>query len=255
MSTLRAEGLSLAVAGRTLCADLDLAFAPGECWALLGRNGAGKTTLLHTLVGLREPQAGRVYYDGRPLSQWRRRALARHLGLLPQDNADPFPATVLETALLGRHPHQGLWAADSSEDRALARAALAAVDMAELEARSVARLSGGERRRLAVATLLTQDSAVLLLDEPINHLDLRHGVGVLTRFRALADSGRSVIMSLHDPGLAARWCDRVLLLYGDGRWAAGTTAEMLTEENLGALYGHPVKAVAGPYGPVFVPGD
>ncbi|MFA5531702.1 MAG: ABC transporter ATP-binding protein, partial [Thiohalomonadaceae bacterium] len=73
--------------------------------------------------------------------------------------------------------------------------------------------------------------------------------------RALADSGRSVIMSLHDPGLAARWCDRVLLLYGDGRWAAGTTAEMLTEENLGALYGHPVKAVAGPYGPVFVPGD
>ena len=255
MSTLHAEGLSLTAAGRTLCADLDLTFAPGECWALLGQNGAGKTTLLHTLVGLREPQAGRVYYDGRPLSQWRRRALARHLGLLSQDNVDPFPATVLETALLGRHPHQDLWAADSAADQALARAALAAVDMAELEARSVARLSGGERRRLAVATLLTQDSAVLLLDEPINHLDLRHGVGVLTRFRALADSGRSVIMSLHDPGLAARWCDRVLLLYGDGRWAAGTTAEMLTEENLGALYGHPVKAVVGPYGPVFVPGD
>lgn len=254
MSILHAEGLSLVVADRTLCAALDLTFAPGECWALLGQNGAGKTTLLHTLAGLREPQTGRVSYDRRPLNQWHRRTLARYLGLLPQDSADPFPATVLETALLGRHPHQRLWAGDSAEDRTRARAALAAVDMAGLETRSVARLSGGERRRLAIATLLTQDPAVLLLDEPINHLDLRHGVAVLTLLRALADEGRTVIMSLHDPSLAARWCNRVLLLFGDGRWAAGTSAEMLTEENLSALYGHTVKAVAGPHGPVFVPG-
>ncbi len=254
MSHLQAQSLTLAVAGRTLCSALELTWAPGQCWALLGQNGAGKTTLLHTLAGLRPPAGGEVRYHDRPLAHWRRRALARHLGLLPQDNADPFPASVLDTALLGRHPHRSAWATDSATDRALARAALAAMDLAGLEQRSVARLSGGERRRLAVATLLVQDPAVLLLDEPINHLDLRHTVSLLGRMRALADAGRCVLMSLHDPSLAARWCDHVLLLHGDGRWAAGTAAEMLTEENLGALYAHPVKAVTGPFGPVFVPG-
>ncbi|MCK9530028.1 MAG: ABC transporter ATP-binding protein [Gammaproteobacteria bacterium] len=249
---LQANGLDVAMAGRRLITGLELDFAPGQCWALLGQNGTGKTTLLHTLAGLRAAAAGKVQYAGRPLGAWRRRLLARHVGLLPQDTADPFPATVLETALLGRHPHRSAWSPDSAADLALARAALATVDLAGLESRSVARLSGGERRRLAIATLLTQDPAVLLLDEPFNHLDLRHTVGVLTQLRALAVQGRCVLMSLHDPNLAVRGCDHTLLLYGDGHWAAGGVTEMLTEENLGRLYGYPVKAVAGPHGPVFV---
>ncbi len=249
---LQARGLDVAVAGRRLVTGLELDFAPGQCWALLGQNGTGKTTLLHTLAGLRAAATGKVQYADRPLSAWRRRLLARHLGLLPQDNTDPFPATVLETTLLGRHPHRSAWSPDSAADLELARAALATVDLAGFESRSVAHLSGGERRRLAIATLLTQGPAVLLLDEPFNHLDLRHTVGLLTHLRALAAQGRCVLMSLHDPNLAMRSCDHALLLYGNGRWAAGDIATMLTEENLSRLYGYPISAVAGPHGPVFV---
>jgi iron complex transport system ATP-binding protein len=251
---LQARGLDVTVAGRRLVNGLELDLAPGQCWALLGQNGTGKTTLLHTLAGLRAAASGHVQYAGRPLGAWRRRLLARHVGLLPQDAADPFPATVLETALLGRHPHRSAWSPDSAADLALARAALATADLAGLESRGVARLSGGERRRLAIATLLTQDPALLLLDEPFNHLDLRHAVGLLNHLRALTAQGRCVLMSLHDPNLAVRGCDHALLLYGDGRWAAGSATEMLTEENLSRLYGYPVKAVAGPHGPVFVAG-
>jgi len=240
---LAAGGLTLRAGPRTLVADLDLQLRPGECWALLGENGAGKSTLLHTLAGLRIAAAGDLLLDGAPLRQQRRRAVARRIGLLPQDNADPFPATVFETALLGRAPWLAPWEQESAADRERARAALATMELDGLEARSVTTLSGGERRRLAVALLLTQSPALWLLDEPTNHLDLRHQALALQQVRAACQEGAAAMMALHDPNLAARYADRVLLLFGDGRWEAGTVQEMLTTERLGALYRHPVELI------------
>ncbi len=250
---LAADALTLRAGRRTLCRDLSLGFAAGSCWAILGPNGAGKSTLLTALAGLRTPESGRVLLDGEPVETLSRRAIALRLGLLPQDSQDPFPASVLELALAGRYPHLPLWGRESLQDIELARHALRTVGLEELAERSVATLSGGERRRLGIATLLCQDPAVLLLDEPANHLDLQRQVTVLSTLRDLAREGHTVLAVLHDPTLAARFCDRALLLFGDGRWQAGESRELLTAEPLSELYGYPLVELAGPNGPAFVP--
>jgi iron complex transport system ATP-binding protein len=243
---LSSRDLSLRVAGRTLVAGLDLDIQAGECWAVLGPNGTGKTTLLHTLAGLREPQGGSVAWQDHPLSGIPRRELARQLGLLLQDDHDPFPASVLETVLTGRHPHLGRWGWEGPADLALARQALRAVDLAELEDRPLTTLSGGERRRLGLATLLTQDPRLALLDEPTNHLDLHHQVGLLQQLHdTFTADGRALLLVLHDINLALRCCDRLLLLYGDGRWESGPADELASAERLSTLYSQPLRALDG----------
>ena len=233
---LAATGLAVWAGERELVRDLSLHFVPGEVLAILGRNGCGKTLTLHTLAGLRAPAAGVVSLDGRPLAALKRRAVALRLGLLPQDLEDAFVTTALETVLIGRHPHLALWQWETAQDEAIARDALAAVDMTRFAQRHTATLSGGEQRRVAVAALLAQQPEVFLLDEPTNHLDPHHQLAVLGLFRQLADTGRTVITTLHDPTLAARFADRVLLLQGDGRWSAGAVATALTAEALSELY-------------------
>lgn len=169
-----------------------------------------------------------------------RRKLALRLGLLPQDLEDAFVTTALETVLIGRHPHLSLWQWEGPEDERLARAALRAVDMEEFAPRRTNTLSGGEQRRVAVAALLAQQPAIFLLDEPTNHLDPHHQLAVLGLFRTLADSGRTVITTLHDPTLAARFADRVLLLFGDGRWLLGPVGTTLSAASLSELYVAPM---------------
>jgi len=250
---LECRGLAVRVPGRELLHGLEAAIRPGRMLAVLGRNGAGKSTLLHVMAGIAAPASGEVRLEGTPLADWPRRELAQRLGLLPQASEDPFPGTALQTALVGRHPHLDFWQWEGEADRAVALDCLAAMDLAGLEARDVATLSGGERRRLAIATVLVQDPRVFLLDEPIQQLDPQHQLGVLRRFRALADEGRSVVLSLHDPGLAARFADDVLLLFGDGRWRHGTAAESLHEEAISELYGIAVRQLTWPGGRTFVP--
>jgi iron complex transport system ATP-binding protein len=249
-----AQGLTVSIAGQTVCRDLDLALRPGESWALLGRNGAGKTTLLHTLAGLRTADAGRLKLLGEDLTTLPRRRIAQALGVLPQDTPDLFPATVLETALIGRHPHLIGLAWEGDEDRSLARAALVEVGLEGLENRAVTTLSGGERRRLALATLRCQDPAVALLDEPANHLDLKHQVALLGTLRERAQvEGHALLMVLHDVNLAARHCDHALLLFDDGEHVAGPFKKVVDEAALTRLYGHPVLRVEGPRGTAWLP--
>jgi iron complex transport system ATP-binding protein len=250
---LACRNLSVRVPGRELVRELVAEFRPGSMIAVLGRNGTGKSSLLHVLAGLAQPAAGLVRLDSTPLAEWPRRELARRLGLLTQASEDPFPGTALETALVGRHPHLDFWQWESDADRAVARDCLATMDLAGLEARDVATLSGGERRRLAIATVLAQDPHVFLLDEPIQQLDPHHQLGVLSRFRALADAGRTVVLTLHDPGLAARFADEALLLFGDGRWRHGPAAASLSATAISELYGIAVREIAWPGGRTFVP--
>jgi iron complex transport system ATP-binding protein len=215
----------------------------GEFIAVLGENGAGKTLTLHTLAGLRAPAAGHVTIAGRALDHWPRRELARQLALLTQVSEDPFPNTVLETAVMGRHPHIEFWRWESDSDYERARAALIAVGLAGCDARDVQTLSGGERRRVAVATVLTQEPRIFLLDEPTNHLDPHHQLEILRLFRARADAGCLVIASLHDPTLAAQFADSTLLLFGDGRWQFGASDETLTPAALSGLYHTPIHEI------------
>lgn len=250
---LECRGVTVQVPGRELVRCLDASLNAGRVIAILGRNGAGKSSLLHVLAGLRPAAAGVVVLHGRPLASWRRRDLARHIGLLPQWSDDPFPGTVLETALVGRHPHLDFWAWEGAADRVVAQRCLAAMDLDGLDTRDVATLSGGERRRLAIATVLAQDPQVFLLDEPIQQLDPRHQLAVLARLRGLAAAGRTVVMSLHDAGLAARFADESWLLFGDGRWSCGPTGQVLNEASVGRLYGVAVKELRWTGGRTFVP--
>lgn len=197
-SSLACTQLTVEVAERTLVRDLELTVASGTVTAVLGRNGAGKTLTMHTLAGLRVPARGVVTLDGAALASWPRRALALKLGLLTQTTEDPFPSTVLDSVLVGRHPHIDFWRWESDADRAIARAALAAVALEDFAERDIDTLSGGERRRVALATLLAQNPDVLLLDEPINHLDPHHQLDVLKLLRDRARDGRTVVMSLHE---------------------------------------------------------
>lgn len=252
-AVLECRGITVRVPGRELVRQLDADIRPGRVLAILGRNGAGKSSLLHLLAGLVPPASGEVRLGGRPLAAWPRRELARQLGLLMQANEDPFPGTALDTALVGRHPHIEFWQWESAADRSVARDCLAAMNLAGFESRDVATLSGGERRRLAIATVLAQDPQLFLLDEPIQQLDPQHQLDVLRRFRTLADGGRTVVLSLHDPGLVARFADDVLLLFGDGRWRHGTVATALHEGSITELYGIAVKELAWTGGRTFVP--
>jgi iron complex transport system ATP-binding protein len=252
---LEISGLRISVPGRVLVDELDITLRRGEFIAVLGRNGTGKTLSLLTLAGLRAADRGAVRLCGEAIPSLRRQQVAKQLALLPQDTDDIFPATVLDTALVGRHPHIGRLRWESPQDYELARASLAKVGLEDLSDRNVLSLSGGERRRLAIAQILTQSPDVYLLDEPTNHLDPQHQVDTLNIFRRAADNGAGVIASLHDVNLAARVADRCLLLFGDGRWEFGTTGEVLDEERLEALFETPMEAVSWRDRRLFVAGE
>ena len=244
MSLLATDKLHVTIGRKPICRDLDFSIEPGQCWGILGANGAGKTTLLHTLAGLRRASAGQVIIRDQPLPQWSLTALARFRGVLFQDSHDTFPATVMETVLTGRHPYLHFWEFESSRDRETARAALRQVELQDMESRRVDTLSGGERRRLAIATLLVQAPQLLLLDEPTNHLDLRNQVCLLEALcRQNTQRQGALVMSLHDVNLAQRFCSHVILMFGDAAVCTGAIADTLTEDTVSRLYQYPVHAV------------
>ena len=253
---IEAEGLGLQIGPRTLVDALDLQVRRGQFWAVVGPNGSGKTTLLHTLAGLRAPDAGRLRLAGRPYADWPAGEAACLRGLLPQIVSDSFSAGVLELVLIGRHPHLARWAWEGEGDRAIARAALAAMDLAAFEARDVLTLSGGERQRVAIAALLAQDPLALLLDEPLSHLDLHHQLLLMRHLQALvASADKAVLMSVHDLNLAARFATHVLVLgVGQGReHRSGTVHEVMQAELLSDAFGHTLQRVRVGQQWLFVP--
>jgi iron complex transport system ATP-binding protein len=252
---LTCNNIRVSVPGRLLVDALTLTAIQGEVIAVLGQNGAGKSLLLHTLAGLRKPDCGELVLLGENIFASRRQRVAQHLALLPQLTEDIFPASVLETALIGRHPHIGRFNWESTEDYTIACAALQTMGLDDMSARDILTLSGGERRRLAIAQILTQSPDVYLLDEPTNHLDPQHQLDALRIFRAAADNGATVIASLHDVNLAVRFADRCLLLYGDGRWELGSSDEILTASRLSDLYATSMEAVSWRERELFIAAD
>ena len=251
---LRAHALAVEIGGHQVVRRLDLSVATGQRLAILGRNGAGKSTLLATLAGLRAPAAGRIELGGTPYGELGARQAALRRAWLGQAQADLFGSTVLETALTGRHPHLGRWEWETPRDAELARSALAAVGLAGLEKRAVHTLSGGERQRLAIATLLAQASPLYLLDEPLAHLDLTPQMAVLELFAGAArDCGAGVVMVLHDPALAYRFCDHALLIDGNGHHELGPGDTVLTADKLSELYGYRLRQITDDGHRCFIP--
>ncbi len=244
MSLLEARKLSVSIGSVVVAENLDWSLETGEIWGLLGRNGVGKTTLMQTLAGIRPADSGEILLDGQPLSALTRRQVARKLGMLTQHTRYAFDASCLETALVGRHPHLSAWARERREDRAMAHQALTEMGLAELAERSCMELSGGETRRLGLATVLVQNPEIFLLDEPVNHLDPANQVEMLdVIYRRAWRQQRAVMMSLHDVNLTTCYCTHLLMLFGDGQWLAGPSQQLLNADNLSRLYQCQVRLV------------
>ena len=250
---LQAAQLCIDVPGRSDGSELNFAIQRGEVWGVLGPNGAGKTTLLHTLAGLRKPRKGSVYLAGSAIQRLRRRQIAQQMAVVFQERSDSFPATVMESVMIGRHPFLSAWDMESAEDLEIARAALARMELSGMEQRLVSSLSGGEKQRLAIATAMTQQADIWLVDEPGNHLDLHHQVAVMSMMREQAAQGNAVLLCLHDINLAARYCDQLLLLYPDGNACWGDASIMLQAPALEKLYRQPLTVLEDQGQRVFIP--
>lgn len=251
---LKCQDLTLAVTGRVLAREVGFEVQRGEIWAVLGANGSGKTTLIHTLAGLTPVVRGAVSVHGSSGDAGRGRARAATLGVLLQHEDLAFYGSVLEYVLLGRFPRAQTLFGWGREDHAAARAALAALGLEELTQRDYRSLSGGERQRARLAQLLAQDPECLLLDEPLQHLDLRHQVAVLRLIAALArERAKAVVVVLHDILWPAQACTHALLLHEDGATESGPASEMLTRSRLERLYGCPLREVRSEGAPFFAP--
>jgi iron complex transport system ATP-binding protein len=230
-----------------------LAVGRGRLTALVGANGSGKSTLVRLLCGLLKPSGGEVLFDGAPLSGLDARARARRLAYVPQTISTVFPFTALEVVLTGRSPYTSRFRFEAAGDVGAARAALAAVDAAHLEARPVTELSGGERQMVALARALAQEPDCLLLDEPSAALDLKHRAALVRHLVSLRDrAGMTALIITHDLQLLDPAFDRVLAVR-DGRVAAsGTPADVLNDRVLADIYGDEHVRARRAFGRTFV---
>ncbi len=220
---------------------VDLELQPGVILGVLGANGSGKSTLLRLLGGLLSPQQGELLLDGEPLAKVPLRQRARRLGFLSQAPQFEPTATVLESVLLGRHPHLDGVMFESETDTEIAQEALAQLDLAALLHRPVGTLSGGERQRVALARLLAQETELLLLDEPTTALDVEHQVALVELLRDLGAKGRAVVVVLHDLLRAVEVCTELLLLAQGRIVAHGPVEEALAPDALERTFGLPLR--------------
>jgi iron complex transport system ATP-binding protein len=247
-ATLSAQRLTLRAGARTLVEDFTHTFYPGEIWCIAGPNGAGKTTLIATLAGLMRAAAGHVEIDGVRAADWSPARLAQRRALMPQSVHDAFSASVLDVVLLNRFPHLTGWGWERADDRAAAHAALARLGLADFARRDVLSLSGGERQRVALAAILCQDAPLLLLDEPLAHLDLHHQIGCLEALAGwthaqTGNAARTILFSCHDLNLARRFATHALLLDGRGATYAGPARDVLTPELASRAFGYPLALI------------
>ena len=229
---------------RVLVEGLGLTVGAGELWVVVGPNGVGKSTLMGVLAGLRQADGGEVRLDDVPLARIAPPALALRRAYLPQAIHDTFSMSVTDAVRVGRHPHLSGWGWSRREDDTIVADAMTALDLDGFARRDVMTLSGGERQRVALAATLAQQSPLLLLDEPVAHLDLRHQILVLDLLKRLVRAGRhAAVVIVHDLNLARRYATHALLMAEDGHALHGPAGDVLTPERCSRALRTPIISV------------
>ncbi|AJE47804.1 ABC transporter ATP-binding protein [Celeribacter indicus] len=247
MTRLSLDHLSVTLRGRTILRDISLDLGAGEFVGLIGPNGAGKTTLMRASLGL-------VPFDGQSsLAALPATDRARAAAWMPQTREIAWPVSVETVIALGRVPYLGAGQRLSETDRAAVEGAIARMGLETLRGRTATRLSGGEQARVLIARALAQETPLILADEPVAGLDPAHQIATMQLFADLARQGRSLLVSLHDLGLAVRHCTRLVLLSGGRIAAEGRPADVLTPETLRTHFGITAHFAQTPDGPVFQP--
>ncbi len=230
--------------------DMSLDLEDGEILCLLGPNGCGKTTFLKCLCNLMPLETGDVFIDGRSIHSMRRREVARYMGYVPQVHQPAFPFSVLDAVLVGRASHLNMLASPADKDIAIAVRALESLGIAHLREKPYTEISGGERQLVIFARVIAQQPSLLLLDEPTSHLDFGNQVRLLQVVQDLADTGLPIIMTSHFPDHVFMSASKVALMKNGGVLDYGCPDDVVTEDNLGDIYGIPVniRYIDGPVG-------
>jgi len=245
---LLAQEVHFAYAGRRVLHGVTLTVRPGEVVSLLGANGSGKTTLLRLLLGLSKPSSGLVSLNGRPLTHYPRRELARYLAYVPQTHVTPFPYTVREIVVLGRLPYTGLVRSATHRDHYVAMEMLERMGIADLADRPYTEISGGERQLALIARALAQGARILIMDEPVSSLDYGNQLRFLGHLRRLAADGYAVVKATHHPEHTLLASTRVALLCDGAIILDGPPAEVVTPSTIQRIYHVEVSAFHAPNG-------
>jgi iron complex transport system ATP-binding protein len=234
---IEVRGLSLGYGAATVLKALSLPIARGKVTVLAGPNGCGKSTLLRAIRRLHKPAEGAIFLEELDIARLSDKVLARQIGLLAQSPSAPEDMTVEELVRLGRYPHQSMLQPWSPRDSAALEAAMAGTGVVHLRDRRLGSLSGGQLQRVWIAMVLAQETDVVCLDEPVNHLDMAHQLDCLDLVTRLnREFGRTVVLVLHDLNLAARYADQLVFLRDGAMAASGTPEELMTEAMIDAVF-------------------
>ncbi len=236
-ASIRADELGFRVEAKALLERVRLHADQGQLVGLIGPNGAGKSTLLRAIAGVLRPQEGAVWLEGEALDSMPAKEVAARMALVPQVAPATHGFTARELVLMGRYPHLGRFEIEGAADEAIAREAMELTETEAFAERTLDTLSGGERQRVFVSRALAQQPRVLLLDEPTANLDVLHKLRVLDLVRRLVDEGLTAVAAIHDLGMAARYCDRLVLLSGGRVLAEGTPEGVLVPDIIESAFG------------------
>jgi len=234
---LKVSNISCSLNGRKILQNISFDLFPGSFLGVVGPNGAGKTTLLRLISGLVLPDEGRILIEGEDVRLLNRHKLSQKLAMVPQNTYISFPFTAFEVVLMGRHPYIGRFDRERKEDLEKVEECMHLTKTWHLKDKKVTEISGGELQRVIIAQVLTQDTPLLLLDEPTSHLDINNELEILEIISRLnKNKGKGVILVSHDLNLAARYCERLILLKEGRIFAEGEVEKVLTPENIRSVY-------------------
>jgi len=238
MKNISIKNLSYSYDSNTLALDnISIAIPKGSFCGIIGPNGSGKTTLLKCISGYLKPQSGDVFISNKRVSEFSTKEIARTMALVQQHFALEYDFTVLEIVLTGRNPHLRRLQTESTLDYDIANDSMKRAEIFHLKDRMLTSLSGGEWQRMILARALCQQASIMLLDEPVTGLDIKHQVSFLNSAKKLAtEEGISVVCVLHDLNLALNYCDEIALLNKGKLYDKGKPLQVLTKENLEGVY-------------------